>query len=39
MSDWGWVGLAYGVVYATLAGYTGALLARRHRHEGRDHPR
>ena len=30
MSDWGWVGLAYGVVYVVLGGYVG-LLARRTR--------
>ena len=31
MSDWGWVGLAYGIVYATLIGYTVSLIRRRRR--------
>lgn len=28
MSDWGWVGLAYGIVYGTLAAYTILLVSR-----------
>ena len=35
MSDWGWVGLAHGVVYGTLIGYTITLVRRLRRHEGR----
>ncbi len=31
MSDWGWVGLAYTIVYLTLAGYTVSLILRRNR--------
>jgi hypothetical protein len=31
MSDWGWVSLAYGIVYATLIGYTASLVRRRRR--------
>ncbi len=31
MSDWGWVSLAYGVVYGTLAGYVMSLVRRRRR--------
>ena len=29
MSDWGWVGLAFGIVYGSLLGYV-AILVRRH---------
>lgn len=28
MSDWGWVGLAYGVVYITLGAYLVSLVRR-----------
>jgi hypothetical protein len=28
MSDWGWVGLAYGIVYSALALYVASLAAR-----------
>lgn len=31
MSDWGWVGFAYAVVYLTLASYTTSLIRRRRR--------
>jgi len=31
MSDWGWVTLAYGAVYGTLAGYAVWLAVRRGR--------
>ena len=34
MSDWGWVSLAYAVVYGTLAGYVVSLMRRRRRLEG-----
>jgi hypothetical protein len=35
MSDWGWVSLAYVVVYATLAGYVINLLRRSRSQAGR----
>lgn len=31
MSDWGWVGIAYAVVYGTLAAYVAALIVRTRR--------
>ncbi len=31
MSDWGWVAVAYAIVYLTLAGYTLSLIQRRRR--------
>ena len=31
MSDWGWVSLAYSIVYLSLAAYTMSLLIRRNR--------
>jgi uncharacterized membrane protein YjgN (DUF898 family) len=34
MSDWGWVALAYTIVYATLGVYTAWLLVRLRRHGG-----
>lgn len=34
MSDWGWVGLAYGVVYGALLGYTISLVMRLRRQGG-----
>lgn len=33
MSDWGWVGLAYAIVYLTLATYTISLIQRQRRAE------
>lgn len=37
MSDWGWVSVAYAIVYGTLAGYVVSLAARRRRLDaGRD---
>ena len=35
MSDWGWVGLAYGVVYLTLGAYLASLMRRLGRRRGR----
>jgi hypothetical protein len=34
MSDWGWVALAYGIVYGTLLGYVVSLVWRRRRFGG-----
>jgi len=31
MSDWGWVGLAYGIVYGTLGWYVASLVLRTRR--------
>lgn len=38
MSDWGWVGLAYAIVYLTLIGYTVALIQRQRRADRSDGP-
>ena len=39
MSDWGWVGLSYAVVYLTLASYTISLIRRRRRLDDGEAPR
>ncbi len=38
MSDWGWVGFAYTIVYLTLGTYTASLFLRRRRLDRNDEP-